>query len=658
MRRINLLCYILLFSQVVVAQHYLPTEEFSDYSGLSNPGITYLYQDKSDFLWIGTENGLNRYDGYYFNQYRVDLNDVSTLSGTHIIRIFEDAQNNLWVVSTQGVSKYLKENDNFKTFYLYNEIEGKKNLIKLKDAAIDWKRNVILMLGDNYLGKLDINSESVESQPLTEYNLGEDIGNISSVTYNGLYNTFFLYGNRNLLMYNTNDDSLYFVSSGEINNLLKAGSISGLKNLIDGECLIYTRSRLYVFDNLATLREINIHKLIDNKEITGILQNRPGFIFIITNSSVIEYSFATDEAKELFTYNIPGELKTEYTTTLFMEPSIFWMGTKNGLYKFNNHQDFFKEHSTEEIFEGNSQITAMAFDETGKLWMSNDEGELVVLEELTETKKLNVLARKKMHSIITSMKKDETTDFIYVKSENGLSNIKQSDGTIIVKNIIVSNNIEAFCRSKDTLWIVNDRKLFMVSAENKFSALFRPIEKILQGPVIDMFSTADAIFMLQSGQIIRHAKKDSSNTILTLSQLNLNILPENLCFLPLDDRELIVGTTSGLFIYYLYDFKILPSYLNIKQLTDPVYALYQYPDQKLWIASGNRLLSFNKPVNAVRSYGITDGLSFDSYSEGIIDRSLTGMMCIASKDQFIVFNPDSIPVNRHIPKIEIAVRVK
>jgi len=653
MRRTNLLSYIVLFSQVVIAQHYLPTEEFSDYNGLSNSEITYLYQDKSGFFWIGTKNGLNRYDGYYFNQYRINLNDTTALSGTNIIKIFEDAQNDLWLVSTHGISKYLREKDNFRTFYSYNEIKGEKIPINLKDAAIDWKRNIILLLGDDYLGELHINSGKIINHYLSEYDLNESDRNILSITYNGLYNTFFLYGTQALLRYDADGDSLYSISSDEIRNLINTEEIKGQKNIINGECLIFTRTRLFVFENLFTLREIDIRRFVKNKEITGILQNRPGFIYIVTTSSVIEYSFANDKGIELFTYSLPEQKKIEFTTSYFMEPGIFWIGTRNGLFKFNDHQNFFTEHSTEKYFSESSQLTAMAFDETGKLWLSNDAGELVVLEALTNKENLNILARSKVPQKIVSIEKDETADLLYMQSDNGLSSIKQSNGNIIVKNLITSGEIEAFCRSKDTLWVVNERKLFLVSTNSKFKTLFRSIEDILQGPVLDMFSTPEAIFLLQPNQIIRHNKKDSSNIVLTLSQLNLNILPENLCFLQLNDRELILGTTFGLFVYYLYDFKVLPSYFNIKQLTEPVHAIYQFPDQHLWIASSSKLIKLNKPLNAIRTFGSSEGISLDSYAEGLIDRSLTGIMCIAGKNRFVLFNPDSIPVNRNIPKIEI-----
>ncbi len=653
MRRVYVLGYILLLSQVAFTQHYLPTEIFSRDNGLSNSDITYLFQDKNGFLWIGTQNGLNRYDGKDFYQYTADLSDSSALSGTNIIKIFEDTQNNLWFVTTQGISRYLKEEDKFKTFYLFNEVEGKRIAVILKDAAIDWKRNTILLLGKNYLGELDINTGKIEKLAFSDWNLDEKEGSPSAIAYNGLYNTFFIYGRNSITGFDTENDSLYRITSDELVKVTGSGGIKGIKNTIGGECLIFSENRLFLFEDLVSLREIAIRPFLNDDQIIGILQNRPEVIFIVTSSSVIEYSIVERKGEKLFTYSIPEKRKAEFTFGLFMEPGIFWIGTRNGLYKFNDHQNFFTDHSVNKYFSEMSSLTAMAFDEKGLLWLGSDKGEIVVVKPATGKKNLTVVTRSNKWGKINSFKQNETGDELFVGSEDGLFRIKLTIENSILKNSVFPGKIEAFCRNNDTLWVVKNGQLFIVSTDDKFMTKSRPLDNILQGPVIDMFSIPDALFMLQSNQIIRHKKTDSSNIILTLSQLSFNILPENLCFLRLNDKELLVGTRIGLFIYYLYDFKVLPSYLNIKQLAEPVHALYQFPDQNLWISSNSGIMKLNKPMNSIRTYGSSDGLFSYSYADGLIDKNSLGVMCIAGDDHFILFNADSLPVNHTIPNVEI-----
>ncbi len=77
-------------------------ERFSLEDGLSQNSVLSLMQDKSGFLWIGTQDGLNRYDGYSFTVFKNDAEDSTTLSHNSILSLFEDAQGQLWIGTWGG----------------------------------------------------------------------------------------------------------------------------------------------------------------------------------------------------------------------------------------------------------------------------------------------------------------------------------------------------------------------------------------------------------------------------------------------------------------------------------------------------------------------------------------------------------------------------
>ena len=60
------------------------------------------YQDSQGYLWFGTQDGLNRYDGYHFTIFRPDPDDPSSLNDRIINSIVEDTSGNLWVGTTLG----------------------------------------------------------------------------------------------------------------------------------------------------------------------------------------------------------------------------------------------------------------------------------------------------------------------------------------------------------------------------------------------------------------------------------------------------------------------------------------------------------------------------------------------------------------------------
>ncbi|SDL55296.1 Signal transduction histidine kinase [Pedobacter sp. ok626] len=89
--------------------------------GLSNNAVTSVYQDKYGFMWIGTYEGLNRYDGYTFKVFRKNLNDKNSLLNNWIVAIHEDSHHNLLVGTKKGAN-------------LYHAATGKFSIIKFRSA--------------------------------------------------------------------------------------------------------------------------------------------------------------------------------------------------------------------------------------------------------------------------------------------------------------------------------------------------------------------------------------------------------------------------------------------------------------------------------------------------------------------------------------------
>jgi len=109
---------LLLQTPVLIAQtageRRLEFEQFTVNDGLSQNFVTRILQDHQGFLWFGTRDGLNRYDGYQFKVYSFDADDTTSLSENAIQAIFEDRRGNLWVGTWfGGLNKYDRATDRF-----------------------------------------------------------------------------------------------------------------------------------------------------------------------------------------------------------------------------------------------------------------------------------------------------------------------------------------------------------------------------------------------------------------------------------------------------------------------------------------------------------------------------------------------------------------
>jgi len=118
-------------------------------NGLSQSNVTCILQDKMGFLWFGTQNGLNRYDGYQFTVYRNDPKDSTSLSNNYIRSVIEDAHGNLWIGTWGGgVCKFNQEKATF-TRYTHDP----RRTTSLSD-------NFVNCLRVGYTGDLWVGTES------------------------------------------------------------------------------------------------------------------------------------------------------------------------------------------------------------------------------------------------------------------------------------------------------------------------------------------------------------------------------------------------------------------------------------------------------------------------------------------------------------------
>jgi signal transduction histidine kinase/ligand-binding sensor domain-containing protein/DNA-binding response OmpR family regulator len=112
----------------------LPEPEFKHFlteDGLSDNSINCIFQDRTGFLWVGTRNGLNRFDGYQFKIFRHDSTNPASISNNYIQCIFEDHLGILWMATWKGLNRFDPHTERFSCyqFQLGNPRSLSDNLI-------------------------------------------------------------------------------------------------------------------------------------------------------------------------------------------------------------------------------------------------------------------------------------------------------------------------------------------------------------------------------------------------------------------------------------------------------------------------------------------------------------------------------------------------
>ena len=163
MKKTLVLAFCLGLCLIAVGQ----TRHFYTSERLASNLITCICQDKAGYIWIGTEYGLNKYDGYRFTNYFHDVNNAASINSNNVTSLFVDQNGGLWVGTGIGLAYYNDANDNFERIPLANVEAARVNDIIQEDD------NHLLIGTAGYgLFRLDIREKKVVQ--VERYATGDD----------------------------------------------------------------------------------------------------------------------------------------------------------------------------------------------------------------------------------------------------------------------------------------------------------------------------------------------------------------------------------------------------------------------------------------------------------------------------------------------------
>lgn len=126
---------LFIFSIGNVGAQNLKFKHVSVEDGLSNSTIECIFQDHRGFIWFGTRDGLNKYDGNQITVFRHSKNENS-ISDNFIRCIFEDQNNTLWIGTSDGLNRFNAEKNNFTTYRSKDKKSQTNNIITaVKETA-------------------------------------------------------------------------------------------------------------------------------------------------------------------------------------------------------------------------------------------------------------------------------------------------------------------------------------------------------------------------------------------------------------------------------------------------------------------------------------------------------------------------------------------
>ncbi|HMD80795.1 MAG TPA: two-component regulator propeller domain-containing protein, partial [Anaerolineales bacterium] len=303
--------------------------------GLSQSSVRVVFQDSRGFLWFGTEDGLNRYDGYTFKSYKPEPSNPKSISNGWINAMVEDQDGYLWVgTSLGGLNRYDPFSGEFTQYQHLDEDPSSITDNHISTLLVDGENR--LWIGTlNGLDRFDPETGSFHHYPYTEIPPKTGEGNFNNPDAQTNWGSIRYYpgSTQSDKLSSKNVSTIYQDSFGR----LWIGTSDGGLNLFDEGSGTFT-----VYQNVDGESVINESKsaTISSNRITAITEDSNGNLWIGTSVGLNRFDpetaefqlFINDEKNQRsLVNNSINTLSTDSTGNL-------WIGTANGLDRW--HEDF------------------------------------------------------------------------------------------------------------------------------------------------------------------------------------------------------------------------------------------------------------------------------------------------------------------------------
>jgi ligand-binding sensor domain-containing protein/signal transduction histidine kinase len=393
---------ILFFPLLLLSQssiYYKPSDKISfehitENNGLSYNHVTCILQDSKGFMWFGTKDGLNKYDGYSFTIYRHNPNDPFSIRQNYISTIYEDRLGILWIGTRQkgrkGLLKgslniFIREKDQFKHF-----IHNTNDSLSLKNSPITSISED--KSGDLWIAtRSGIHKYNRKKEQFKFYNIDTTIQNVLVNRINVIYKSRH---NKEIGLWIGTDKRL--IKKIDINkeksNIFKKykkSNVQGILSMCDdnSDNLWYGTEThgLYMYDtgnkNLIQYKhdKKNIHSISHNR-INTICSDISGLLWIGTNKGLNKFN----QVKKQFVRYIhdsknPYSLSNNKVVSVFEDNSgVIWIGTEGGginkLNKQKNQFTYYKSQPSQSNSLSNNLIFSAYQDTKDFIWIGTIDG--------------------------------------------------------------------------------------------------------------------------------------------------------------------------------------------------------------------------------------------------------------------------------------------
>lgn len=653
---------------------HLRFDQISVNEGLSQDIVRSIFQDSRGFMWFGTEDGLNRYDGYSIEVFKHDPRDSNSISQNDIDEIYEDRRQRLWIATGDGLNLLDRAGESF--LHFKNDRRDPRSISSSRITAICEDSQGTLWIGtDNGLNRYDEQSGAFSSyfyEPASQSLGGNGINCIisgrSDTLWIGTNNGFCSFAGGNFVRYLWNSPP-----TEKVNVLRLYQDQSGAVWAACAEQSLWRLDASGKKPERVPARETAgiplVSKTLANPVVTSMQEDGNGCLWIGHFSGLDVY----DPRTKTFSHfpanpesrNTPGgRVETIYRD----KDGSMWLGTyQHGVYRYDPLKQRFVLHRNDPKSEnslGSNHVLAVYEDRAGIVWIGTDRG----LDRFDP--RLNVFTHYRHdpsnpHSIaskeVNAILEDRLGNLWIGGIGETSSNLDRFDAREQKFVHYPLKSVRALHEDRDgELWVglPDEANTGVNLARLDRSRNIAAHYSVSGTGVWCIYEDRSGNFWL-GGQyccLSRFDKRTDSFVHFDADPYDSTALGSGAVRTMCEDERgnLWLGTWGG--GLFRYDPKTNRFSRFLEQgglLSNYVKGILPDGHGNLWIATERGLSRFDPGRNTFRNFTTDEGLQGDRFLSGSCFRGPGGWMYFGGTEGLNMFHPDSIRENPHLPPVVI-----
>ena len=656
--------------------------------GLSQSNVTSILQDKRGFMWFGTQDGLNKYDGCSFTVYRYSTQPGS-ISHNYIRSLYKDHQGRLWVgTDAGGLSLFDFQTETFTNFK--HNPANRKSISHNKVMAIQQDQRGFLWVGtaggglnrfDPATGTFTHYTHNPADPASLSHNFVTGIcvdrlGQVWVTTDGGGLNRLDKSG-KGFIHYQHSPSDKTTLSLNTLTSVVEdskgiiwVGTEGGGLNRLNADKKTFARY-VHAADN---------PKSISHNDVISIEEDANGDLWAGTRNGGIS---VLNRAKQTFTHYLHNDRQAQGLNN----GSIYalcrdnrgnmWVGTYSGGVNFMDREPLkfisFQNNRMDPNSLSNNNVLAIHEDRRGVIWLGTDGGGLNRLDRTRNQFSSYTNKPGDPGSLgsnyVLSVFEDKDGDIWTGNYKGGLSLLRKGKNTFV--NFDIDRKVKDF-NHKSVCLILQDKQGYLWlgtfgagicrydKARNSFTFFkHNPADPgslshdVIHSMLIDrqgalwVGTEGGGLnrFDPETNTFRRYSHNSQAST--SLSNNLVNSLYEAA------DGTLWVGTNSGLNRFDRKTQTFTAYYEKDGLPNEVIQGILEDRRGNLWLSTNKGLSMFNHKTSTFRNYGISDGLQGNSFNRSACFKDRNGQLFFGGLNGCAVFHPDSLRDNPNIPPVFI-----